>query len=89
MIGYHLAYENCLVGMVMTQGRQREVVNIGLGVKQLCCPPDTTVTVFAESMHHKVAHPRRDSAVALADDVTAASLLHSRSHTSSLQKHPR
>ena len=28
MIGYHLAYENCLVGMVMTQGRQREVINI-------------------------------------------------------------
>lgn len=55
MIGYHLAYENCLVGMVMTQGRQREVINIGLGIKQLCVsPPDISVIAYAESLHHKV-----------------------------------
>ena len=54
MIGYHLAYESNLVGMVMTQGRQREVVNIGLGIKQIYHPPDTPIQVFAESLHHKV-----------------------------------
>ncbi|KAJ3537363.1 hypothetical protein NM688_g6702 [Phlebia brevispora] len=54
MIGYHLAYEANLVGMVMTQGRQREVVNIGLGIKQLCHPPDTPVPVYVESLYHKL-----------------------------------
>ncbi|KAI0698286.1 hypothetical protein BC835DRAFT_681290 [Cytidiella melzeri] len=55
MIGYHLAYDNNLVGMVMTQGRQREVINIGLGIKQLCVSsPDLSVQVWAESQHHKL-----------------------------------
>ncbi|TFY83476.1 hypothetical protein EWM64_g547 [Hericium alpestre] len=55
MIGYHLAWENSLVGMVMVQGRQREVTNIGLGIKQLCCEPrDATVTAYVESMSHKL-----------------------------------
>lgn len=55
MIGYHLAYENDLVGMVMTQGRQREVINIGLAVKQICTvPADMSVAAYAESQHHKV-----------------------------------
>ncbi|KAI0341181.1 hypothetical protein BDW22DRAFT_335079 [Trametopsis cervina] len=54
MIGYHLAYDNSLVGMVMTQGRQREVIHIGLGIKQLCIPPDTSVHGWAESQHHKL-----------------------------------
>ena len=58
MIGYHLAWENNLVGMVMTRGRQREVINIGLGIKQLCVTPeDLSVPVWAESQHHKVKHP--------------------------------
>lgn len=55
MIGYHLAYEDRLVGMVMTQGRQREVVNLGLGLKQLCTSsPDTSIPVWAESQYHKL-----------------------------------
>ena len=59
MIGYHLQWENSLVGMVMTQGRQREVVNLGLGIKQLATnPPNTPVSVWAESQYHKVSHPR-------------------------------
>lgn len=59
MIGYHLAYESNLIGMVMTQGRQREVVNLGLGIKQLCTPsPETSIAVYAESQYHKVRTPR-------------------------------
>ena len=55
MIGYHLAYEDRLVGMVMTQGRQREVVNLGLGLKQLCTSSaETSIPVWAESQYHKV-----------------------------------
>lgn len=57
MIGYHLAFEDRLVGMVMTQGRQREVVNLGLGLKQLCTSsPETSIAVWAESQYHKVRH---------------------------------
>jgi 4'-phosphopantetheinyl transferase len=57
MIGYHLAFENSLVGMVMTQGRQREVVNLGLGVKQLeTSPPGTSIPVWAESQYHKASY---------------------------------
>ncbi|GBE86859.1 hypothetical protein SCP_1001010 [Sparassis crispa] len=55
MIGYHLAYDNNLVGMVMTQGKQRDVINIGLGVKQLAVsPPDISVGAYAESFYHKL-----------------------------------
>ena len=55
MIGYHLAWENSLVGMVMVQGRQREVTNIGIGVKQLAVEPrGATVTAYVESLSHKV-----------------------------------
>ena len=55
MIGYHLAYENDLVGMVMTQGRQREVINICLAIKQICTsPPEASVAAYAESQYHKV-----------------------------------
>lgn len=55
MIGYHLAYDNSLCGMVMTQGRQRQVTNIGLGVKQLCVEPrGVSVAAYAESFAHKV-----------------------------------
>lgn len=57
MIGYHCAYENSLVGMVMVQGKQREVVNVGLGIKQLAVEPrDATVAAYAESLSHKVRH---------------------------------
>ena len=55
MIGYHLAWEHSLVGMVMVQGKQREVVNIGLGVKQVAVEPrDATVAAYVESLSHKV-----------------------------------
>ncbi|KZT00618.1 uncharacterized protein LAESUDRAFT_732117 [Laetiporus sulphureus 93-53] len=55
MIGYHLCYDNNVVGMVMTQGRMKDVVNVGLGVKQLCVfPPEATVAAYAESFHHKL-----------------------------------
>jgi len=55
MIGYHLAWENSLVGMVMVQGKQREVVNIGLGIKQVAVEPrDVTVPQYVESLSHKL-----------------------------------
>ena|SRR6266850_913076 len=55
MIGYHLAWEHSLVGMVMVQGKQREVVNIGLGIKQVAVEPrDATVPAYVESLSHKV-----------------------------------
>jgi 4'-phosphopantetheinyl transferase len=59
MIGYHLAWENSLIGMVMVQGKQREVVNIGLGIKQVAVEPrDVTVPQYVESLSHKVRATR-------------------------------
>ncbi len=59
MIGYHLAWENSLIGMVMVQGKQREVVNIGLGIKQVAVEPrDVTVPQYVESLSHKVCRTR-------------------------------
>jgi hypothetical protein len=56
MIGYHLAYDNSLCGMVMTQGRQRQVINIGLGIKQIAVEPrGATVAAYAESHAHKAS----------------------------------
>ena len=41
--------------MIMTQGRQRQVVNVGLGIKQLCVEPrGVSVAAYAESYAHKV-----------------------------------
>jgi len=55
MIGYHLAWESSLIGMVMVQGKQREVVNIGLGIKQVAVEPrDATVSAYVESLSHKL-----------------------------------
>lgn len=55
MIGYHLAWENSLIGMVMVQGKQREVINIGLGIKQVAVEPrDVPVPQYVESLSHKV-----------------------------------
>ena len=55
MIGYHLATENSLCGMAMTQGIQRKVVNIGLGMKQLIAEPrGVSVRAYVESFAHKV-----------------------------------
>jgi len=55
MIGYHLANDNSLCGMVMAQGRKRQVINIGLGIKQLCVEPrSVSVATYAESLAHKL-----------------------------------
>jgi 4'-phosphopantetheinyl transferase len=55
MIGYSLAHDSSLVGMSMVQGAQREVVNIGLGMKKLAVdPPEATVAAYVESLAHKV-----------------------------------
>jgi len=55
MIGYHLTYDNSLCGMVMTQGRQRQVINIGMGIKQIAVEPrDVSVAAYAESHAHKL-----------------------------------
>lgn len=54
MIGYHIAYEHNLIGMAMTQGRQRDVVNIGIGIKQINSPAGMSVVDLAISHHHKV-----------------------------------
>jgi 4'-phosphopantetheinyl transferase len=55
MIGYHLAWESSLIGMVMVQGKQREVVNIGFGIKQVAVEPrDATVSAYVESLSHKL-----------------------------------
>jgi len=55
MIGYHLAYDNSLCGMIMTQGRQRQVINIGIGIKQLAVEPrGVSVAAYAESFAHKL-----------------------------------
>lgn len=71
MIGYHLAYDNSLCGMIMTQGRQRQVINIGLGIKQLCVEPrGVPVAAYAESFAHKLT-PLEQSFIApeLGDEV--------------------
>ncbi|KAJ7614899.1 hypothetical protein FB45DRAFT_936357 [Roridomyces roridus] len=55
MIGYHLAFETSLCGMAMTQGIQRKVVNIGLGIKQVAVEPrGVSVKAYTESMSHKL-----------------------------------
>ena len=43
----------------MVQGKQREVVNIGLGIKQVAVEPrDATVSAYVESLSHKVRATR-------------------------------
>ena len=53
MIGYHLAWENSLVGMVMVQGKQRKIINIGLSIfKQVAVKScDTTVSTTSSPWH--------------------------------------
>ena len=50
-------------GMVMVQGEQREVVNIGLSIKQVAIEPhNATVTAYIESLSHEVCvYPTRPS----------------------------
>ena len=54
MIGYHTSYDHNLVGMAMTQGSQRRVINIGLGIKQVSVPKGVSVPAFKESMDHRL-----------------------------------
>jgi hypothetical protein len=51
MIGYHLTWENSLMSMVMVQGKQCEVVNIGLGIKQVAVKPrNVSVPQYVKSL---------------------------------------
>lgn len=54
MIGYHTSYDHNLVGMAMTQGRKEDVVNIGVGIKEIISPPGMSANDFAISLYHKV-----------------------------------
>jgi len=54
-IGYHLTFSNSLCGMAVTQGMAPQVINIGLGIKQMKVEPKgITVPDFIESLSHKV-----------------------------------
>ena len=55
MIGYHTSYDHNLVGMAMTQGRKEDVVNIGIGIKEIVSPPGMSANDFAISLYHKVS----------------------------------
>ncbi|EIN05105.1 hypothetical protein PUNSTDRAFT_137791 [Punctularia strigosozonata HHB-11173 SS5] len=55
MIGYTTASEGSLVAMSMVQGRQREVVNVGLGMRMIAPEPrDAPVAAYVESQAHKL-----------------------------------
>ncbi|KAK0202582.1 hypothetical protein DFS33DRAFT_1341416 [Desarmillaria ectypa] len=55
MIGYHIECGPSLCGIAMTQGPQKRVVNIGLGIKQLTVEPrGISVAVYLESLSHKL-----------------------------------
>ncbi|KAJ7877371.1 hypothetical protein B0H14DRAFT_3106454 [Mycena olivaceomarginata] len=71
MIGYHLAYETSLCGMAMTQGIQRKIINIGLGIKQVAVEPrGVSVKTYTESMAQKLTPPVMQSiAPELGDEV--------------------
>jgi phosphopantetheinyl transferase (holo-ACP synthase) len=54
-IGYHLTFQNSLCGMAVTQGQPQQVVNIGLGIKQMKVEPKgISVPDFLESLSHKL-----------------------------------
>ncbi|KIK51393.1 hypothetical protein GYMLUDRAFT_234097 [Collybiopsis luxurians FD-317 M1] len=55
MIGYHLTYCESLCGMAMTQGTQRKVVNIGIGVRRIEVEPrGVAPRAYVESVSHKL-----------------------------------
>ncbi|KAF5360012.1 hypothetical protein D9758_007619 [Tetrapyrgos nigripes] len=71
MIGYHLTYNGSLCGMAMTQGTQRKVVNIGIGIKHVSVDPlGITVPEFVESQSHKLTELELKSIVQPEDTVT-------------------
>ncbi|KIM37904.1 hypothetical protein M413DRAFT_76579 [Hebeloma cylindrosporum] len=54
-IGYHLAYESSLCGMAAVCGPQVQVINIGLGIKQVKVEPQgTPIKLYFERLSHKV-----------------------------------
>lgn len=53
MIGYHLQFEGSLCAMAMTQGIQRKVINIGLGIKRIAVE-GKSIQAYIESQSHKV-----------------------------------
>jgi len=54
MIGYHLAQDQSLLGMAMTQGPQKKVINIGLGILAMRIPGGSQLSSYIESQQHKV-----------------------------------
>ncbi|KAF5353417.1 hypothetical protein D9756_008026 [Leucocoprinus leucothites] len=54
MIGYHLAQDQSLLGMAMTQGPQKKVINIGLGILAIKVPGRTQLSSYIESQQHKL-----------------------------------
>ncbi|KAF9784647.1 hypothetical protein BJ322DRAFT_1065519 [Thelephora terrestris] len=55
MIGYHLAWEHNIIAMSMTQGRQRDVVYIGMAIKRMQVEPrEASVQTYAQSFYHKL-----------------------------------
>ncbi|CAL1698465.1 unnamed protein product [Somion occarium] len=62
LIGYHVANDDSLIGMAMVQGRQREVVSVGLGIQRLSTKPlNMSVSDYAESQYHKLTQVEIDS----------------------------
>ncbi|KAI0077014.1 hypothetical protein K474DRAFT_1174996 [Panus rudis PR-1116 ss-1] len=61
-IGYHIGMCNNLIGMVMVQGRQRDIVTSGIGIQQLgTVPPDTSISDYLESNYHKLTQREIES----------------------------
>lgn len=59
MIGYHLAWEHNIIAMSMTQGRQRDVVYIGMAIKRMQVEPrEASVLTYVQSFYHKVRSDR-------------------------------
>lgn len=57
MIGYHLEWEGSLCAMAMTQGGQKRVLNIGIGMKQVAvAPKGIPVPAYLQSVAHKVCY---------------------------------
>uniref|UniRef100_A0A0W0EY43 holo-[acyl-carrier-protein] synthase n=1 Tax=Moniliophthora roreri TaxID=221103 RepID=A0A0W0EY43_MONRR len=62
MIGYHLVYHYSLCGMAMTQGLQKKVINIGMGMKIISTEPrGITVQAYIESQQHKLTQLELES----------------------------
>ncbi|KAJ4488487.1 hypothetical protein J3R30DRAFT_3696257 [Lentinula aciculospora] len=69
MIGYHLAYSESLCGMAMTQGTQRKVVNIGIGIRRIEVEPrGITARAYVESMAHKLT--RKEQALIMKEGLS-------------------